>query len=387
MKLHNLSNCLTEKFSLYNPQYSLDEDIVCQTYNFESDLSFDFPMCKVCSIYGQDTALESGERENQKFRYALFAPSHRERFSEAIVLLHGLNERDWAKYLPWAYSLALQTQKPVIMFPIAYHINRSPQTWTTPRLMNQLSNNRRAMLPEMSNSSFANVALSIRLDFSPELFLLSGIQTFFDVINLCAKIKEGHFPIFDEGSKIDFFAYSIGALLTEVLLISNPQQLFTGSRAFLFCGGSTFDKINGSSRSIMDSKAFSRLQDYMIHNTSIPDKVKKLPQKHTPFLDEGWKALLVMSGIQEYADQRENAFKNLENRVQAIGLLGDEVVPGEAIRETFAQSSCCNVDVLDFPFSYSHAAPFPMRTQKQSDSVSVDRSFYQVFDKASTFLV
>ena len=386
MQIHDLSNYLADKFTLNHSEYSLDDAVICHTYDFQSELSFHFAPNELLHSHGNGAALDSGEKENQQFRFAVFAPSKSIRFSEAILLLHGLNERDWRKYLPWAYQLALQTQKPVIMFPIAFHINRSPQTWTSPRLMNQLSSFRKTELPDMINSSFANVALSIRLDCFPELFLLSGIQTFFDIIKLTSDIQAGHFNLFQNGCKVHFFAYSIGALLTEILLISNPLQLFSDSRAFFFCGGSTFDKINGSSRSIMDSKAFSRLRGYVLNNTDVPEKVKKIPEQQAFLLHDGWKACLAMSGITNYVHHREDAFKHLAHRIKAIGLVGDDVVPGYAIKDTLWNSSCFDVDVLDFPFKYSHEVPFPVNQQKPNDSDSVDQSFQMVFQKASMFL-
>jgi len=384
MLLNDLSNYLAGRFTLENPRYSMNEDVVCYTHNFQSDISFHF---NDEHIHLDGARFESGEKENQMFRYAIFAPAKNNKFSEAIIMLHGLNERRWEKYLPWAYQLVKQTQKPVILFPIAYHINRSPLAWVSPRLMNQFSIVRKAAYPAIENSTFANVALSLRLDHCPELFQMSGIQTYFDIIKLTSAMKAGHFDIFQNECKIDFFAYSIGALLTETLLISNPLQLFSDSKAFFFCGGSTFDKINGSSRAIMDNKAFDRLRNHMLSNTVAPEKEIKIPGQHAYLLKDAWKSLLAMSGIKIYTNQRENAFKRLVNRIKAIGLEGDFVVPGHAIRDTFGKvfnKNRFDVDVLDFPFKYSHETPFPVNNQNMNDSVT--QSFNMVFNKASLFL-
>lgn len=384
MQLHDLSNFLSGKFSLDPPHYSLDDDVICHTYHFQSDVSYPFAEEALSSCHSSEAYLDSGEKENQQFRFAVFSPADKKSYSDAIILLHGLNERIWTKYLPWAYQLALQTQKPVIMFPIAYHINRSPQTWSAPRLMNLLSAYRKTALPEVHNSSFANVALSMRIDSYPKLFLLSGIQTYFDLIKLVTGIKAGDFNLFEKGATIHFFAYSIGALLTETLLISNPLQLFSDSRAFFFCGGSTFDKINGSSRAIMDSQAFTHLKNSMLNHTAIPEKEIYLPKPLEHLLLDGWKAFLVMTGSKKYVSQRNIAFKHLVNRIKAIGLVGDDVVPGYAIRETLWKNNCFDVDILDFPFKYSHETPFPLNQQNQNDAVT--QSFQKVFIQASLFL-
>jgi len=387
MLLNDLSTYLAGEFTLENPCYSLDENMECHTYDFLSDISFRFDNeNELFNIHLDGVHLDSGEKENQKFRYAIFAPAQNKKFSEAIILFHGLNERNWKKYLPWAYHLALQTQKPVILFPIAYHMNRSPLTWICPRLMNQFSISRKATVPAIENSSFANVALSLRMDACPELFALSGIQTYFDIIKLTSAMKAGRFEIFQNNCHIHFFAYSIGALLTEILLISNPLQLFSDSRAFFFCGGSTFDKINGNSRSIMDSHAFAHLRNHTLNHTAVFGKEIQIPEQQIHLLEDGWKAFLTMSGIRNYDHYREIAFNHLINRIKAIGLQGDSVVSGHAIKDTLNvwNNTCFDVDIMDFPFKYSHEVPFPVHNQKINDTVT--QSFHLVFQKASMFL-
>jgi hypothetical protein len=216
---------------------------------------------------------------------------------------------------------------------------------------------------------------------------MSGIQSYFDVIKLTSDIKTGHFEIFKDNCNVNFFAYSIGALLTETLLISNPLQLFSDSKAFFFCGGTTFDKINGSSRAIMDSRAFSKLRNHLLSNTSVLEKDITIPEKEGHLLKNGWKAFLAMSGIKNYIGYRENALKKILNRIKAIGLKNDFVVPGNAIRETFGKvfnNTGFTVDIMDFPFKYSHETPFPINDQRINDIVT--HSFHLVFSMASSFL-
>jgi len=69
--------------------------------------------------------------ENFSFVYPVFMPGGKQRADKAILLLHGLNERNWSKYLTWAEQLCKKTGKAVILFPIAYHVNRSPLSWTS----------------------------------------------------------------------------------------------------------------------------------------------------------------------------------------------------------------------------------------------------------------
>ena len=388
MFFNDLSKFLNSKFTLENYKYLLDDKVICQTYNFSSDVYYQFYDDKEqfnINIAGNN--LENGLKENRNFRYAVFAPSQHVKFSEAIIMLHGLNERKWEKYLPWAYQLVFHTKKPVILFPIAFHINRSPNTWNCPRLMNEFSSFRRETTPSIKNSSFANIAISLRMDNFPELFSLSGIQTYFDIIKLSSEIKSGSFNIFEKNCKIDFFAYSIGAFLTETLLISNPLNLFSNSKAFFFCGGTTFDKINGDSRAIMDSKAFGNLRNYILNeNFSLPQVEMILPRNQEHLLKEGWKAFLIMSGLKKYNNIRDKVLKRLINRIKVIGLKDDFVIPGKAIKETFNKLMDTNFDVLilDFPFKYSHEVPFPVNNQ--NFSYTINRAFNFVFKKASLFL-
>jgi hypothetical protein len=68
---------------------------------------------------------DSHVSENRKFHYPLFHCPERGRARELLLLFHGLNEKDWHKYLPWAHQLALTTGKAVLLFPIAFHMNRA----------------------------------------------------------------------------------------------------------------------------------------------------------------------------------------------------------------------------------------------------------------------
>ncbi len=72
-------------------------------------------------------------QENCSFRYPLVrehaSPPARKRHSRASVILHGLNERSFTKYIPWAYHLWERTHTPIILFPLSFHINRVHPAW------------------------------------------------------------------------------------------------------------------------------------------------------------------------------------------------------------------------------------------------------------------
>jgi hypothetical protein len=105
--------------------------------------------------------------ENLRFRYQIMAPSSGEKARGVIIMLHGFNEKHWLKYLPWAAHLVLHTGKAVLMFPIAFHMNRAPAAWSDARSMHRLSRERRRLYPELISSSLSNVAISTRLHNRP----------------------------------------------------------------------------------------------------------------------------------------------------------------------------------------------------------------------------
>ena len=165
------------------------------------------------------------------------------KYDKAILLLHGLNERSWNKYLTWAEYLCTHTQRPVIMFPIAYHNNRGPMEWSNPRKMVDTLNNRKEKYCDDRSISYANVALSDRLSEHPSRFYLSGRQTLLDLSQLFEEIKDGKHPLFASGTDINIFTYSIGSFLAQISLMSNHNNLFEKSKPFMFCGGSIFSSM------------------------------------------------------------------------------------------------------------------------------------------------
>ena len=133
------------------------------------------------------------EVSNGDFRYYLLIPDG-SAGRGAIIMLHGLNERSWSKYMQWGMRLASDTGRPVVLFPSAYHMNRSPRSWIDRHLMTPLVTARTSLLPDTQLSSFVNVALSTRMSSSPQRFLLSGYQTLKDLQNLTQHRQGGLTP-------------------------------------------------------------------------------------------------------------------------------------------------------------------------------------------------
>ena len=321
--------------------------------------------------------------ENQSFSYPVFAPGRTES-KKVILLLHGLNERSWIKYLAWAYYLALNTESYVILFPISFHINRSPQAWKDPRAMIPFMKSRNSSLGEISMSSFANIALSNRLTEDPLRFFNSGYQTASDIIKLLLGIKNGEHPIIPRTDKINIFAYSIGAFLAEILIMGNPEKLFDKSKLFIFCGGSVFSNMRGSSKLIMDSLAFERLYNYYLNDfeKSITGESPLVEFLRSSQIGMAFRSMIDLGRLKSF---RETILKKLGSQIHSITLLKDTVIPSEGVVATLGNKGKNSiVDVWDFPYLYSHENPFPILDFPLNKKV--DYCFETVFSEARAFL-
>lgn len=337
------------------------------------DFQKEFPTVSFCPMTDNDIL------ENKTFTYTVFTPSGRERRSKAIILLHGLNERTWEKYLTWAEALAVSTGKPVILFPIAFHMNRTPNAWNNPRETMPWAVLRKQEIADLCNSTFANVALSSRISSHPLRFYASGRESVYNLCQLVEEIKNGEHPLFCEDTSINLFAYSIGALLSQVLLLANPNEMFSDTRLFMFCGGAIFSEMNGNARDILDKEAFDRLQHYFrndfLERLNIPSTFKN------DFLEEAFKAMIQPDVLTEY---RESFFRRACNRVKAISLKNDIVMPTAGIISALGAASGKILKEFDFPFPYSHQVPFPITGKV--DQELVRQSFDKTFGEAAGFL-
>lgn len=326
--------------------------------------------------------------ENDAFSYTVFMPeacaesssAPAGRMDKAIILLHGLNERSWDKYLTWAEFLVEQTGRPVILFPIAFHMNRSPLTWNNPRLILPWVNIRKKEIDGLMNSTFANVALSYRISRQPLRFYVSGLQSAYNVQQLVGEIKNGQHPLFKENTSINIFAYSIGAFLAQILLLANTDQLFTHTKLFMFCGGSIFSEMNGNARDILDKAASDCLMDYYVNDFPKEHPVVS-PSETGISLEEAFRMMISPDTMRS---RRESFFQSAIQRIRAISLKKDLVVPTEGVIKAFGRSSLNILKELDFPFDYSHQKPFP--THPEGDKEEVNRAFNSVFSSAAGFL-
>lgn len=333
----------------------------------------------VASIFHSLFRSKELEHSNDDFRYYLLIPDG-SAGRGAIILLHGLNERSWNKYMQWGMRLASDTGRPVVLFPSAYHMNRSPRSWIDRHLMTPLVTARTTMLPDTQLSTFVNVALSTRMSSSPQRFLLSGYQTLRDLASLTGTIRAGSHPSLPGGGPVDIFAYSIGALAIQVMMLSKPSLLPAESRMLLFCGGSAFGLMNGTSKLIMDSRAFERLVTFYLEwpegKRSRDGDLFMQILNGTP---EG-EAFYAMTSLNRLKNISGTPFINTGGKLKAITFAGDRVIPAEAVSATL-QGADAEVWSPSYPFT--HENPFPVLAGDRS--YEVDRTFDRLFTSAAGF--
>ena len=150
MEFTSRFNELKTLFCLNREGNSIENsNIEIQSFSFTSITSLAFPFEDIYDSYNIEIEfiLEDNQiKENKSFSYPVFTPKSKSKFNKAIVLLHGLNEKSWFKYLPWAYYLAEKTNRPVILFPISFHMNRCPESWGNPRAMMPLLSQRNSFI-------------------------------------------------------------------------------------------------------------------------------------------------------------------------------------------------------------------------------------------------
>ena len=326
---------------------------------------------------------DSDIEENKCFSYVLFKKSTSTRAQGVILLLHGLNEHSWHKYLPWAEKLVELTGKAVILFPIAFHMNRIPAEWGRSRPMNAVSGIRHKYSPVIMNSSFANAAISTRIELIPQRFFWSGLQTFSDVVQLVATITRGKHLFISPEATIDVFAYSIGSFLSEILIMANPDNYFQNSKLFMFCGGPTLDRMSPSSKFILDSDATIAIYSFY---TERLEAELMLDRRMAHYFSSAHPAGIVFRMLLSYQknkETRELRFRQLQEQLYAIALKNDDVIPASEVLNTLKgeyRDIGTNVEVMDFPFPYTHVNPFPVKGLFDRE---VDASFNEVFKKAA----
>jgi hypothetical protein len=324
---------------------------------------------------------------NKSFQYHIIKDSLLEQTQGAIILFHGLNEKKWDKYLPWAYELARRTQKAVVLFPIAFHMDRAPEAWSERKDMFEVSHQRSSNFPDNSESSYVNAAISTRLESNPQRIFWSGLQTYSDIIQFNTMVKQGKCEDIYPDSTLDLFGYSIGSFLSMILMMANPNEIFTNSKLFCFCGGMTIDRMFPISKYIMDARAAVAMQKSFAEllNSNFANVTRLAHYQDTQLhKEESW--FKVMLRYNYYEEEREKRIVELQHQIKSLVLKKDKVTPAVEALNTLQggyRNIAVDVQIEDFSHPYSHIIPFPL-TEKNADEV--DHSFAVFVDSVSAFL-
>ena len=323
--------------------------------------------------------------ENIHFRYHVIVPKAAVKSKGVIFMFHGFNEKYWSKYLPWAHRLCEITGKAVLLFPIAFHMNRAPSAWSNSREMFWVSEQRKSRHPNVIASSLSNVAISTRLHNKPQRFIWSGLQTYYDVIDLVEYIKAGHHPCIAADASIDFCSYSIGTFLGEIVIMTNKNGYFSDSRYATFCGGAVFNRFSPVSKFILDSEANVSLYSFVVEHLESHIKRDEILRHFLMAHDEGvnFRCMLNYKTLTAYRDEK---FGQLADRIYAVTLGNDEIIPPYEIVNTLLgveRKNKVRIDVLNFPYPCKHEDPFPA-LPKIADQV--DKQFTEVFERIGKFL-
>ncbi|MDR1544920.1 MAG: DUF6051 family protein [Prevotellaceae bacterium] len=324
--------------------------------------------------------------ENINFRYHIIAPKSAEKAKKIILMFHGFNEKNWTKYLPWAKYMVDKTGKSVVLFPIAFHMNRAPVAWSDIRQMYDISIQRKERHKDVLCSSLSNVAISTRLHNKPQRFIWSGLQTYYDIISFLDAVKANKHPIIDKEANVDIFSYSIGSFLAEILMMTNQSGYFSKSKFVSFCGGAVFNRLSPVSKFILDSEANVSLYSYIVEHLESHLKHDEVLRHYLSEIHPEGVNFRAMLDYKTLTKQREENLRNISSRIYAIALAEDTVVPAYEIINTLQgmkRDIPVKVDIFDFPYKYKHEDPFPALKNIQNE---VDENFRKIFDLVIDFL-
>lgn len=402
MKYIDLHAKLKKLVNYESDEIEIDENTIVQNFNFDSKYramlpggklnpdSYEYiptePDSEPDILQALINKSDADISENIHFRYHIFRPKSEEKVKQAIFLFHGFNEKHWDKYLTWAKRLVDVTGKAVVLFPIVFHMNRAPHSWSDARKMYAICQQRKERHPDVIHSTLSNAAISARLHNKPQRFIWSGLQTYNDTIDLVEMIKADLHPAIDKDASLDFFAYSVGSLLAEILIMTNKDGYFSDSKLCMFCGGAVFNRLSPVSKFILDSEANVSLYSYVVEHL-------ESHMRHNPILGESLGEshpegvnFRSMLNYKTQTERRESIFQSMHERVLAITLVKDTIIPAYEIVNTLngtRRDIPVPVEILDYPYPYKHEDPFPALS---SIADEVDVAFNRTFGRICDFL-
>ena len=262
--------------------------------------------------------------ENLRFRYPLLRTARASagsRGDHLVLVLHGLNERSFTKYVPWAYQLWRATGAAVALYPLSFHIRRVAPQWGA-RLKSFLL--ARQAVPGNENVHAFNAVISDRLDHHPERFFWGGLQSYREILDLVRTIRAGRHPHLVPGAQIDLVGYSAGGYLALALLLIDQDGLLARSRAVILESGAALRDTNLSSPLIVDLAAETALMKHFVRHT---DKYAGPRLRHwlAEHVEGRW--FRALCGAAEERRAMDRRLREVASRLLAVANLNDQVVP------------------------------------------------------------
>lgn len=291
--------------------------------------------------------------ENRGFNYLMVEPVDLPAGGgdEVLVIFHGLNEGSYARMLPWACSFALRLDIPVILFPLSFHVGRRSDLWRT-QDQTRIAAHRAAMDGNGRTSPF-NGRISERLCRSPERYLLGGLQSYFDAVDLAARIEAGDHVSCRAGARPRFLGYSAGGYLALVLLLADPGGRFSDSRAALFASGAPLDGIRPGSLFIMDDAAAKRLSAYL-GGRSFPRGAVDGRHRQPVEAPGRWLAEVLFHG-----DGLAERMTDLQDRLLVVVNPADRVISAERAAWNLRPAPVLRLDLGAHEFPFTTGDPLP----------------------------
>ncbi len=314
--------------------------------------------------------------ENRGFSYLMVEPVDLPAGGgdEVLVIFHGLNEGSYARMLPWAGSFALRLHIPVILFPLSFHVGRRSDLWRTPD-QTRIAAHRAAMAGNGRTSPF-NGRISERLSQFPERYLLGGLQSYFDAVDLAAQIEAGGHVSCRAGARPRFLGYSAGGYLALVLLLADPGGRFSDSRAAVFASGAPLDGIRPGSLFIMDDEAAKRLSAYL-QGRSFPHGAIDARHRQLAEAPARWLAEVLFHG-----DGLADRMEAMRDRLLVVVNPADRVISAERAAWNLRPAPVLSLDlgVHEFPFTTGDPLPrvYDRRTQETRAMIRNVRNVHRI---------
>jgi len=302
----------------------------------------------------EDTPSDAAIMENLRFRYPLLRRSGEAgRVRQLVLFFHGLNERSYTKYVPWAYQLWRSTGAAIALFPLAFHINRVFPRWG--QQVTACLRERQAIAGNENVHPF-NAVMSKRLGSRPERFFWGGLQTYREVVDLVRLVRTGRHPHVDPSARIDLVGYSAGGYLVLGLLLVDEEELFADSRGVIFESGAALRDTNLSSRLIVDLSAETSLMKLFIRHT---DRYANPRLQHFLYEHREGQWFRALCGAPSERARLEARLRALAPRLLGVSNLNDQVIPAGGMlnllqgihRDTGVRVEEFDLGVHESPFS------------------------------------